>query len=81
MLSPYFDSTEIIQNLSKHLKLKHHDMLELVKNIFERSKDDDVKERLPDGKAPGKELQIIESGASLDYDMYFKFFLHDIGVK
>lgn len=56
-------------------------MLELVKNIFERSKDDDVKERLPDGKAPGKELQIIESGASLDYDMYFKFFLHDIGVK
>jgi len=28
-----------------------------------------VKERLPDGKVPGKELQNIESGVSLDYDM------------
>jgi len=44
-------------------------MLDLVKNIFERSKDDDVKEKLPDGKVPGKELQNIESGVSLDYDM------------
>jgi hypothetical protein len=69
VLSPHFESTEIINNLSKHLKLKHHDMLDLVKNIFERSKDDDVKERLPDGKVPGKELQNIESGVSLDYDM------------
>lgn len=56
-------------------------MFELVKAIFERSKDDDVKDRLPDGKVPGKELSSIESGASLDYDAYFKFFLHDIGVK
>jgi hypothetical protein len=63
------------------LKLKHHDMLELVKSIFERSKDDDVKDRLPDGKVPGKELANIEGGASLDFDAYFKFFLHDIGVK
>jgi len=44
-------------------------MLELVKSIFERSKDEDVLERLPDGKVPGKELQSIESGSSLDLDM------------
>ena len=40
-------------------------MLNLVKNIFKRSNDDEVIESLLDGKVPGKELQKIESGVSL----------------
>lgn len=52
--------------ISNHLSIPEQNMKKLVRSIFEEQEETSLKEKMPDKKLPGLEIEHIECGNELN---------------